>query len=56
MSQSIYTFSVSDRDKKNQELVEEIKAECRKTGRSFSFVCVEALRQYKEAKNEQRRN
>jgi hypothetical protein len=53
--QAIFTFSVADGEKKSLQLIRELKEECRRTGRSFSFICVEALKQYKEAKDESRR-
>jgi hypothetical protein len=46
MSQKVYTFTVSERDEENLKLVEQIKQDCRLTGRTFTFICLEALREY----------
>jgi len=45
MTQKIYTFSVPNREEKTIKLLETIKAECRNTGKSFSFVVLKALEQ-----------
>lgn len=55
MSQKVYTFTVSDHDKANLELVESIKLECRQTGRTFTHVCLQALREYTQAKNQDKK-
>lgn len=52
MAQKIYTFSVSEEDKENLKLVEAIKEECKQTGRSFTYVCIQALKEYKERQND----
>lgn len=54
MSQQIYTFSVSESDTKRKQIIEEIKEDCRRQGRSFSFVCIEALIKWKEQQDERR--
>jgi len=49
MAQKIYSFSVSDNEAKKVKLVEKIKDDCKRTGKSFSHVVLEALA--KHAKN-----
>ena len=46
MSQKIHTFAVSEHDKENMELVDKIKSDCKRNGISFTFVCLQALKQY----------
>lgn len=47
----IFSFSVSSQDGSRLELIQAIKENCRRTGQSFSYVCLEALKQYTEASN-----
>lgn len=42
-TQSVYSFSVKQGRKREKELVEHIKADCEKTGKSFSHVVLTAL-------------
>jgi len=51
MSQKIYTISVSERDPKTLAFMEELKAKCKRTGRSFSWIVLQALKEY-EAKTD----
>jgi len=43
MAQKIYTFSISEREEAKLAKVEKIKADCKRTGKSFSHVVLEAL-------------
>jgi len=43
MAQKIYTFSVSEREETKLARIEKIKADCKRTGKSFSHVVIEAL-------------
>jgi len=44
MSQEIFTFSVSTKDTETLRQLHKIKKNCKHTGKSFSKVCIEALR------------
>jgi len=48
--QNTFTFNVSTSDKSNMELLRAIRADCRKNGQSFTWVCLKALRDYYENK------
>lgn len=43
MAQKIYSFSVSENEAKKVKLVERIKDECKRSGKSFSHVVLDAL-------------
>lgn len=55
MSQKIVTFSISEHDKAHMELIQSIKDDCAKTGRTFTHVVLSALKEYKEKLDEPRR-
>ena len=46
MSQKIYTISVSLRDPKTLAFMEELKAKCKRTGQSFSWIVLQALKEH----------
>lgn len=46
--QEIFTFSVALTDVANLALVAKVKAYCSKSGRSFTWVVLEALKTYAE--------
>lgn len=50
--QEIFTFSVALTDAMNLALVAKVKAYCSKSGRSFTWVVLEALKAYAEKINE----
>lgn len=50
--QEVYTFTVPLHDVETIAMVEKIKKRCRATGQTFTFVCLQALRQHEEANNQ----
>lgn len=48
MSQSIFTFAVSDTDKDNITRVTRLKKLCAKSGLSFTHLVLSALKDYEE--------
>lgn len=51
MQNRVYTFSVVRNDKENYALVERLKQKCKARGQSFSWVVIQALKQYEDATN-----
>ena len=48
MRQPIFTFSVSENDTDNLERVKRLKEQCKKQGRSFSYIVLTAIKRYEE--------
>jgi len=49
MSQQIFTFSVSTKEQELLNFLNQLKKECYHTGRTFSWVCIKALQEYKQS-------
>lgn len=50
MASKIHSFSVKEWDAENNKLIEELKAHCSATGKTFSFAVLEALKLLSETK------
>jgi hypothetical protein len=51
MSDRVFSFSVKANDKDNLALVLDLKDRSSRTGTTFSFIMLEALREYRDNRN-----
>lgn len=46
MAQKVYSFAVSPDDTATLKIVEDLRADCKATGRTFTWVILQALKDY----------
>ena len=51
MAQPIFTFSIPEQQPKDLAFVKKIKEDCKRSGQSFSFVVLEALKKHNGKSN-----